>query len=787
MWGCRLERKMRPEQGCIEIDLTGDSPVPEESGLDSVGGETEVGTHKERGVSGMVVELREDGSDAPREEEKEKETKDEGPGSTPREAEFCEVTTPTSELVDEAHAVRAEAGNSPQRLEGNGDSQPNDNGRINTPEENPSREQTEVSEEKKQISRADNGCVRAGLGCSINNTEGEQRGEDICPRELDPPGECVSDKREGVQSSVEDTREKGSMAATTKDRPYSSEDRQYVHEMDNTEEEGSAIAHPNTESIGEETEQPGHYDTNGTSPGRAEHGGRCTQPNGEKAGLCTEGEESRRDSTNNRTEKTRYNFRTDCTGTLQKYLETILSEKEERERNTRRRHSASPSVPEKHWTDPEREDEGSPEGTNDSDSASLAGADLDPATAAWAFDKDPGDLSGVHDTGSEDEKGRLETTPRRGDIRHTGDENIQGRDLFLTRGEYVGAKEIAAAILKNQKSERDTWRALRRFKQFLDRESMDDTDPLTNKDAKWIIAEFTETLSNTNLSSGVIYQTVRTKTSGGEIIKVIIRKHPNPRIDAVVALQRWMDYTKTTLRDEHVWFDIRERQPANLQRIKEELVAVLRENGIPDTFTAYSIRHAVITHLARQEGADWKAINVYARWAPGSRVTQEYYTVLPVQDTRWILETIGVSVLQRGEDHKPDKSGDSKEGTLEIADADMKDRTEEVPKAGSEIGKKLTRKRSRGRKKLPSGEENRGETAKSRNSASRQSSCQKTPSIIPNSICELTGEKDPTPPKRRGKDRKRRSGRSIGQIGNDTEEARAKSMSPQRYPKRERL
>ncbi|KAH7826885.1 uncharacterized protein MONOS_11812 [Monocercomonoides exilis] len=440
-------------------------------------------------------------------------------------------------------------------------------------------------------------------------------------------------------------------ATVTEDRSYSSEDRQHVHEMDNTEEERSAIAHPNTESIGEETEQ------------------------------------------------------TDCSSALRKNLETILREKEERERNTRRRHSACPPVPEKHWTNLEREDEGSPEGTNDSDSASLEGADLDPVTAAWAFDKDTGDLSGVHDIGSEDDKGRLEITPRRGNKRYTGEENVKGRDLFLTWGEHVGAKDIAAAILGSQKSERDTWRALRRFKQFLDRESMDDTDPLTNKDAKWIMAEFTETLSNTNLSGGVIHQTVRkvlesinlfgetkidrmdmeifqktyvgeksrrgkqnkkmwdltiitkwaeathdmkdpqtlqrraliltmifgalrpaelermrrettilkedlvqtqvqTKTSGGETVKVIINKHPNPRIDAVVALQRWMDYTKTTFKDEHMWFDTRESQPANLQRIIEELVAVLRENGIPDTFTAYSIRHAVITHLARQQAAD---------------------------------------------------------------------------------------------------------------------------------------------------------------------------------------
>ncbi|KAH7828320.1 putative Phage integrase family [Monocercomonoides exilis] len=870
-------------QGCLEIDLTGDSPVPEKSGLDTVGGEAEARTRKERRVFGMAVELREDGSDTPRKEEsaapggcakmdstckEREESQNKRLSSTPREAEFCETATPTSKLADEANAIHAEAGDSPW-LAGM------------------EREQAKESEEKEQTSRTYNGRIRAGMGCSINNINREQRGEDICSRELDPPGERVSDKREGVQSSVEDFGKERSMAERTENRPYSSEDRQHVREMDNPEEERSAIAHSNTESIGEETEQPGHHNSNGTPPGRTEHGSGCTQPDGEKAGLCTEGGESRRDITNNRTENTRYNFRSDCAGALREYLETILREKEERERNTRRRHSASPPVPEKHWTNLEREDEGSPEGTNDSDSASLAGADLDPVTAAWAFDRDTGDLSGVHDTGSEDEKGRLETTPRRGDSRHTGQENIQGRDLFLTWGEYVGAREIAAAILRSQKSERDTWRALRRFKQFLDRESMDDTDPLTTKDAKWIMAEFIETLSNTNLSSGVIYQTVlkvlesinlfretkidrkdieiflktyvgdkprrgkryksmwdltiitrwaestydskdirtlqrraliltmifgalrpaelermrretttfkdnsiqtqvRTKTSGGEIIKVIIRKHPNPRIDAVEALQHWMDYTKTTFKSEHVWFDIKEMQPASLQKIKEELTAILRENEIPESFTAYSIRHAVITHLARQEGADWKAINAYARWAPGSRVGQEYYTVLPVQDTNWILETIGGSVSQRGEDYKIDKMGDMKEGTLEISETEMKDRANELPKAGFGIRKKLTRKRSRGRMNLQSGEERRSETTHSRSSTPRQPSPQKTPSIIPSNICELTGEKDPTPLKKRGKDRRKHSGRSIAQIGDNTEGVTTGPMSPQRYPKKER-
>ncbi|KAH7822222.1 uncharacterized protein MONOS_12501 [Monocercomonoides exilis] len=158
-----------------------------------------------------------------------------------------------------------------------------------------------------------------------------------------------------------------------------------------------------------------------------------------------------------------------------------------------------------------------------------------------------------------------------------------------------------------------------------------------------------------------------------------------------------------------------------------------------------------------------------------------------MQDTKWILETISGPAPRIGEENKPDKSGEAKEGRLKIADKDWKDRTEELQKAGFEEGKKLTRKRSRGRKKLPNGEVRRGEMAQSRSSTPRQPSRQKIPSIIPRNISELTGEKDPTPLKKRGKDRKRRSGRRIGQIGNDTENAGARPLSLQKYTKRCRV
>ncbi|KAH7828287.1 uncharacterized protein MONOS_12546 [Monocercomonoides exilis] len=332
-------------QGCIEIDHTRNNPDLEESGMDTFRREFEFVINKECVVPVIALELGKDGSEAPREEEsalaegcayldstcKERdESQNKRLSSTPREAEFCETATPTSKLADDAYSIRAETDNRPRGMEGDGNSQPNDTGRINTLEKDTTRKQTKESEEKEQTCGTNDERFRAGMGCSINNTEGEQRGEDICPRELDPPGECVSDKRKGVQSSVENFRKEMSMAETTEDRPYSLDDRQYVHEMNNTEEEESAIAYSNTESTREETEQPGLDKTNRISPRRTEYGSRCIQPDGEKAGLCTEGGKSLRDIADSRTENTRYNFRTDYAGALWNYLETILSEKVER-------------------------------------------------------------------------------------------------------------------------------------------------------------------------------------------------------------------------------------------------------------------------------------------------------------------------------------------------------------------------------------------------------------------------------------------------------------------------
>ncbi|KAH7818805.1 uncharacterized protein MONOS_15278 [Monocercomonoides exilis] len=384
---------------------------------------------------------------------------------------------------------------------------------------------------------------------------------------------------------------------------------------------------------------------------------------------------------------------------------------------------------------------------------------------------------------------------------------------------------------------------------------MDDTDPLRTKDAKWIMVEITEKLSSTNLSSGVIHQTVRKvldsinlfreikidvkdieiffKTYVGEkprkgkryktmwdstiitkcaettydskdirtlqkraLILTMIFGAFRPaelermRSDTIIFIDKLVqtqeqtktsagETVKTTFKDEHVWFNISERQPANLQRIKEELVAVLRENGIPDTFTAYSIRHAVITHLAKQQDADWKAINAYARWAPGSRVAQEYYTVLPVQDTRWILETIGGPVPLAEKGDKSEKDSDRKDSRNEKTIPGIKEYTGESLQDGGEVE---VSKRKRSKRRGPI----RERRSQRENDITQPPKGEETPPIIPRCIMELTKGRQTASRKKLEANRRKRGERSIGQIVCTSRVSKTRSRTPREHSKRGR-
>ncbi|KAH7831605.1 uncharacterized protein MONOS_10067 [Monocercomonoides exilis] len=170
---------------------------------------------------------------------------------------------------------------------------------------------------------------------------------------------------------------------------------------------------------------------------------------------------------------------------------------------------------------------------------------------------------------------------------------------------------------------------------------------------------------------------------------------------------------------------------------------------MPYTFTAYSIRHAVITHLARQQAADWKATNANARWAPGSRVAQEYYTVLPVQDTRWILETIGgpVPLAEKGEKSEKDSKG--KEISNENTESGTKENTEETSQAEGEVDmskRKRSKRRGSIREKRSQHESHLAQLLKG----------EEISPIIPHSIMEKTEGRQTALQKKLETDRKKR-------------------------------
>ncbi|KAH7826910.1 uncharacterized protein MONOS_13682 [Monocercomonoides exilis] len=221
------------------------------------------------------------------------------------------------------------------------------------------------------------------------------------------------------------------------------------------------------------------------------------------------------------------------------------------------------------------------------------------------------------------------------------------------------------------------------------------------------------------------------------------------------------------------------RRPANLQKIKEEQTAILRENGIHETFTVYSKTHAVITHLARQQDAECKAINAYARWAPGSRVAQKYYTVSPVQYTKWILETIGGPVPLAGEGDKSQMDSKRKDIINENTESETKECPEEISQAGGEVD---TNKRKRLKRRGPIQER----SSQHESDIAQLPKCGKTHSIIPHSVMELTEGRQTASQKKLETNRRKRGERNIGQIAMTFQRQKTRSRTHRKHSKRGR-
>jgi site-specific recombinase XerD len=68
--------------------------------------------------------------------------------------------------------------------------------------------------------------------------------------------------------------------------------------------------------------------------------------------------------------------------------------------------------------------------------------------------------------------------------------------------------------------------------------------------------------------------------------------------------------------------------------ICKRFLRVMKEAGIPSHYTAYSIKHAVVTKLF-QLGATEEQIGAYGHWAQGSRTAQRWYNIATL-DKDWL-------------------------------------------------------------------------------------------------------------------------------------------------------
>jgi integrase len=62
-----------------------------------------------------------------------------------------------------------------------------------------------------------------------------------------------------------------------------------------------------------------------------------------------------------------------------------------------------------------------------------------------------------------------------------------------------------------------------------------------------------------------------------------------------------------------------------------QFLTVMRAAGIPEHFTAYSVKHAVVTKLFKL-GATEEQMNAYGGWAPGSRTARRWYDIATLEE-----------------------------------------------------------------------------------------------------------------------------------------------------------
>jgi integrase len=115
--------------------------------------------------------------------------------------------------------------------------------------------------------------------------------------------------------------------------------------------------------------------------------------------------------------------------------------------------------------------------------------------------------------------------------------------------------------------------------------------------------------------------------------QIIMRRIPSSPLCPVTAVRNWLNHRPTTPHARlfcKIEEGTRGGRELTTPDICRRFLKVMKAAGIPPHYTAYSIKHAVVTRLF-QLGATEEQIGAYGHWAPGSHTAQRWYNITTLE------------------------------------------------------------------------------------------------------------------------------------------------------------
>jgi integrase len=121
--------------------------------------------------------------------------------------------------------------------------------------------------------------------------------------------------------------------------------------------------------------------------------------------------------------------------------------------------------------------------------------------------------------------------------------------------------------------------------------------------------------------------------------RIVIRRLSSPILCPVAAVYAWLERSATGEQSK-LFYSFRSdaeghmlpttKQQLSVNQICMQFLRTMQSAGIPSHFTAYSVKHAVVTRLFRM-GATEEQVNAYGGWAQGSRTARRWYDIATLE------------------------------------------------------------------------------------------------------------------------------------------------------------